>query len=303
MPLLTGRARRGRAALARTDQPVVWGREKLLAVLVGGVVVVALLGAGLVLAVIDALPPSQDSSARSSAGSAAAPAGRLQPGVATAGPGPGSGGIAVGGSTASDSLDELADRPMPSVPESASHPMRVSLADPGEPIVLPTADSSGPAGVATGFPQTPQGALAQLAAVDSAALGSASLLGARAVIAGWAMPGGPTPASWSGVRAIAGLLDAAGTSGGSGGLAVVAIPAMGLIKGTVGTGAVVACVDFEVDVTLNSTARGALADCQRMVWAGERWMIGPGAEPADPPSVWPSTDLARQVGYRDLRRG
>ena len=41
----------------------------------------------------------------------------------------------------------------------------------------------------------------------------------------------------------------------------------------------------------------------RMVWAGERWMIGPGAEPADPPSVWPSTDLARQVGYRDLRRG
>ena len=301
MPLLTGRARRGRAALARTDQPVVWGREKLLAVLVGGVVVVALLGAGLVLAVVDALRPSQDSSARSSAGSAVAPAGRLQPGEAPTGPG--SGGTAAGGSTASGSLGELAARPMPSVPESASHPMRVSLTDPGEPIVLPTADSSGPAGVPSGFPQTPQGALAQLAAVDSAALGSASLPGARAVIAGWAMPGGPTPASWSGVRAIAGLLDAAGTSGGSGGLAVVAIPAMGLIKGTVGTGAVVACVDFEVDVTLNSTARGALADCQRMVWAGGRWMIGPGVEPADPPSVWPSTDLARQVGYRDLRRG
>ena len=301
MPLLTGRARRGRAALARTDQPVVWGREKLLAVLVGGVVVVALLGAGLVLAVVDALRPSQDSSAGSSAGSAVAPAGRLQPGEAPAGPG--SGGTAAGGPTASGSLGELAARPMPSVPESASHPMRVSLADPGEPIVLPTADSSGPAGVPTGFPQTPQGALAQLAAVDSAALGSASLPGARAVIAGWAMPGGPTPASWSGVRAIAGLLDAAGTSGGSGGLAVVAIPAMGLIKGTVGADAVVACVDFEVDVTLNSTARGALADCQRMVWAGGRWMIGPGVEPADPPSVWPSTDLARQVGYRDLRRG
>lgn len=93
-----------------------------------------------------------------------------------------------------------------------------------------------------------------------------------------------------------------GTSGG-GALAVVATPAMGLIKGTVGGDAVVACVDFEVDVTVNSTARGALADCQRMVWTGERWMIGPGTEPADPPSVWPSTDLARQVGYRDLRRG
>lgn len=293
-------SRRSRASRARTDQPLVWGRDKLLAVLVGGVVIVALLGAGLVLAVVDALRPAQGSYAESSAGSAATPVGRPQPGNTTASPG--SGGTA-GGSTASESLDELAARPMPSVPESASHPMRVSLGDPGEPIVLPTAGSSGPAGVPTGFPQTPQGALAQLAAIDSAALGSVSLPGARAVIAGWAMPGGPTPASWSGVRAIAGLLDAAGTSGGSGGLAVVAIPAMGLIKGTVGADAVVACVDFEVDVTLTSTARGALADCQRMVWAGGRWMIGPGAEPADPPSVWPSTELARQVGYRDLRRG
>lgn len=301
MPLFTSRARRSRTSAVRTDQPVVWGREKLLAVLVGGVVVVALLCAGLVLAVVGALRPGQGSSARLSAGSTVAPVGRLRPGNATAGPG--SGDAAAAGPAASGSLDELAARLMPSVPESASHPMRVSLTDPGEPIVLPTAGSSGPAGVPTGFPHTPQGALAQLAAIDSAALGSASLPGARTVITGWAQPGGPTPASWSGVRAIAGLLDAAGTSGGSGGLAVVAIPAMGLVKGTVGADAVVACIDFEVDVTLNSTARGALADCQRMVWAGGRWMIGPGAEPADPPSVWPSTDLARQVGYRDLRRG
>jgi hypothetical protein len=32
-------------------------------------------------------------------------------------------------------------------------------------------------------------------------------------------------------------------------------------------------------------------------------MIGAGAEPADPPSVWPGSDLALQVGYRELRRG
>ena len=299
MPSLGGRARRKRASLARRDQPVVWGREKLLAVLAAGVVVVALLGAGLVLAVVGALRPAQDSPARSIAGTTVA--GRPQPAIVPGGPG--SGATVPGGSAERGSLDELAARPMPSVPESASHPMRVSLTDPGEPIVLPTADSSGPAGVPAGFPRTPEGALAQLAAIDSAALGSASLPGVRAVIAGWALSGGPTPASWSGVRAMAGLLDAAGTSGGSGSLAVVATPAMGLIKGTVGTGAVVACVDFQVDVTMNSTARGALADCQRMVWNDDRWMIGPGAEPADPPSVWPSTDLARQVGYRDLRRG
>lgn len=302
MPLLRSRARRRRASLARVDKPVLWGREKLLAVLAGGAVVVALLGLGLVLAVVDALRPAQHHPVVPTVGSAAA-AGAARPGAATADPGPGAAAVPGGSGVASEGLDELAARPMPSVPESASHPMRVSLTDPGEPILLPTASSSGPAGVPTGFTHTPQGALAQLAAIDSTALGSASLPGVRAVIAGWALPGGPTPASWSGVRAMAGLLDAAGTSGGSGGLAVVATPAMGLIKGTAGDDAVVACVDFEVDVTVNSTARGALADCQRMVWTGERWMIGSGAEPADPPSVWPSTDLAREVGYRDLRRG
>jgi len=64
-------------------------------------------------------------------------------------------------------------------------------------------------------------------------------------------------------------------------------------------------------VTLTQTARGAVADCQRMVWqpdttqsngTGGRWMVGPGAEPATPPSVWPDTDLALSVGYRDLTK-
>ena len=305
MALLRSRARRRRASLTRTEQPVLWRREQLLAVLIAGAVVVALLGVGLVLAVIDALRPahdSPDSRARSKVGSSAA-ASRLRLGGGAADPDPSAAAVPGGSAVPGDRLDELAARPMPSAPESASHPMRVSLTGPGEPILLPTAGRSGPAGVPTGFSHTPQGALAQLAAIDSSALGSAGLPGARAVILGWALPGGPTPASWSGVRAMAGLLDAAGTAGGGGGLAVVATPAMGLIKGTVGDDAVVACVDFEVDVTVNATARGALADCQRMVWTGRRWMIGPGAEPADPPSVWPSTDLAREVGYRDLRRG
>ena len=291
MPSLSNRARRRRASLLRADQPVRWSRHKLLAVLAGGVLVTGLLGLGLVFAVVDALRPSQ----QQTAGPASAAAETRPAAVSTA---PGGGPAATG-----DGPDKLAARPMPKAPESASHPMRVSLADPGEPILLPTATRSGPAGVPTGFAHTPQGALAQLAAIDTAALASASLPGVRAVIAGWAVPGGPTPGSWSGVRAMAGLLDAAGISGGSGQLAVVATPAMGLIKGTVGPDFVVACVDFAVDVTVNSTARGALADCQRMLWTGLRWMIGAGEEPAEAPSVWPSTELAYQVGYRDLRRG
>jgi len=193
---------------------------------------------------------------------------------------------------------------MPTVPADAAQPGPVSLRDPGAPIMLPAATRTGPAGVPTGFGPTRVGALAQLAAIDQAALQSGALSGARAVITGWALPGGPTTTNWSGVAALAALLSAAGLSGGgSGQLAIVVTTLMGQVKGSVGGDFVLPCVDFEVDVTLQQTARAAAADCQRMVWTGDRWMIGPGVEPAAAPSVWPDTDTAIGVGWRDLRRG
>lgn len=207
------------------------------------------------------------------------------------------------GRSASEMQDSLAARPMPSVPVAASRPGPVSQRDPGAPILLPAPTRLGPAGVPTGFPHTPEGALAQLAAIDQAAMQSGSMDGARAVITEWAMPGGPTTTSWSGVAAMNMLLTGAGLSGGgSPELAIVFTPLMGLIKGVIGSDFVIPCVDFELDVTLQQTARGGIADCQRMVWRIDRWLMGPGAEPAVPPSVWPGTDLAISVGYRDLRR-
>lgn len=265
-----------------------WSRTKLIALLAGGALTAVLVAVGLVLAVVQGTSSSKKSSPTVEAGTG--PAGPR--GVQTVAPldpqaGP----------------DELAAHPLPTVGLSASHPLPISLADPGKPILLPRSTRTGPAGVPAGFPRTPEGALAQLAAIDSTALNAASLTVARDVIASWALPGGPTTSSWSGLGAIAGLLDSAGVSGGSGQLAVVTTPLMGMIKGTVGQDFVIPCVDFQIDVTLNTTARGAIADCQRMVWSGGRWMIGPGTEPADAPSVWPGSELAYQVGYKDLRRG
>ncbi|MCZ2812035.1 MULTISPECIES: hypothetical protein [unclassified Modestobacter] len=258
----------------------------MLTLLAGAGVAVAVLATGLVLAVVHAVRPA---SGPTDSASASDPVGSAP--ASTTAP---TDRVAL--------EDSLAARPMPVVPESASHPGPVSDRDPGAPILLPPATSIGPAGVPTGFPRTPEGALAQLAAIDQVALQSASLAGARAVISAWAMPGGPTTTSWSGVRAVGRLLDAAGLSGGgSTQFAVVLTPLMGLIKGSVGSDFVVACVDFQLDVTLQRTARGAVADCQRMVWRTDRWLIGPGAEPATPPSVWPGTDVAFSVGYRDLR--
>jgi hypothetical protein len=199
--------------------------------------------------------------------------------------------------------DALAAKPMPSVDLAAAEPDTVSTRDPGT-IVLPTATRTGPGGVPTGFGHTPAGALAQLAAIDQTAMQSGSLPGVRAVITAWAAPGGPTAQTWSGVTAMAGFLNAAGLSGaGSPQLSLVVTPLMGLIKGSVGADFVVPCIDFEFDATLTQTQRVAVADCQRMIWQTDRWVIGPGAEPADPPSVWPDTDTAIEVGYQDLRHG
>jgi hypothetical protein len=270
-----------------------WSRRKMIALLAMAALTVAVLIAGLALAVAHALNPTHDGADAGNAGGSIGSA---------AGPAPAA--VGTGPRATADARDALAARPMPAVPESASHPAPVSDRDPGPPIVLPPATVTGPAGVPTGFPHTPEGAMAQLAAIDQTALQSGSLSGARAVIAAWALPGGPTTSSWSGVRAMSTLLSATGLSGGgSSQLAVVLTPLMGQIKGSVGPDFVVPCVDFELDVTLQQTARGATADCQRMVWHRDRWMIGPGDEPALPPSVWPGTDLAIDVGYRDLRHG
>jgi hypothetical protein len=199
--------------------------------------------------------------------------------------------------------DELAARPMRAGSAADAQPSVLSTRDPGF-IVLPPSTTTGPVGVAAGFDHTPAGALAQLAAIDTAALDSASLGGVRAVIQMWAAPGGPTAATWSAVQAMADFLTAAGLPAGrTTDLALSATPMMGLVKATDGGDWVVACVDFEVDATLARTARVAVADCQRMSWAGNRWVIGPGSEPATPPSIWPGTDAAIDAGYKELHGG
>jgi hypothetical protein len=267
-----------------------WSRQKMLALLIGAGLIAVMLVVGIVLALAYAVNPHQHPVAQATSSTSV--------GTANGGTGKSERSGAL-----TDQRDALADQPMTIVDKDASHPGPVSTNDPGTPIALPAATSTGPAGVPTGFPHTPQGAMAQLAAIDQTALQSGTLAGAREVIRAWALPGGPTASNWSGVWAMAEFFDAAGLSGGGNNqLAIVATPLMGQIKGTVGADFVVPCVDFEIDMTLQQTSRGAVADCQRMVWNGSRWMIGPGSEPAPPPSVWPDTDLAVAVGYRDLRQ-
>ena len=247
-----------------------WGRGKLLAVLVTGAVAVIAVVGGLGMGVYYSL---------------------------LAGP--------ADSGTDGASQDRAGASPEPnqgvrSSKEVATGPSELTT-ETFEEIVLPAPRVLGPVGVSSGFPQTPEGALAQLIAIDQRVLQPASVDVAQQVITQWAVPGGPTAESWSGVQAVAALLSSAGaTRSGDSALTVSASPEMGLIREVDEAGAVV-CIDFVVTATKTKTASVASADCQRMTWVGGRWMIGAGAEPEQAPSVWPGTTAALEAGYRVLR--
>jgi hypothetical protein len=180
-------------------------------------------------------------------------------------------GTRAGGAEGS-ARDRLANSPLPSANLEAAQPGALSTDRTGT-LVIPGATAQGVASVPSGFPHTAAGALAQLAAIDQSAIGPASVSRAQQVISAWATGGGPTAATWSGVRAVAALLTAAGLpADGTGNLTVGLTPSMGLIKGTIGTDFVVPCIDFIITTTVTGptgahTDRVAVADCQRMVWS------------------------------------
>jgi len=245
----------------------------------------------------------------------------MSAGPVTAGSGAASGVSTLGGEASSPAgaggdgsqlarRDGLAAAPMPSAEPALALPAVLSTRDPGV-VALPAAAAKGPVGIVSGFPRTPEGALAQLVAVDVDVLDTTTLEHAREVIGSWAAPGGPSGESWSAVKALASFHSAAGLSGAaSPGLAMRATPMMGLVKATDGPDWAVVCVDFELDATMATTARIAVADCQRMTWRadpvpgvdGGRWVVAAGPEPAPAPSIWPGTDAAINAGYRNLRR-
>ena len=261
----------------RADGVPEWSRANLLALAAASVLITLALLGGLAFAVIAALTGD----------------GTVEPVAAPS--------AALARSTAMSQQDALAAAPMPAADAEDALPGPLSTRTPGV-IELPRPTGLGPADVPSGLPRTPEGALAQLAAVDVTAMETGSLNGVRRVIDAWAEPGGPNAHTWSGVHGMASLLSSAGLSGaGSAQLAIVVRPVMGLIKGTVGADFAVVCLDLEFTVTVEQTSRIAIADCQRMQWRDDRWVIGAGPEPAPAPSIWPGTDAAIVAGYRELR--
>lgn len=195
--------------------------------------------------------------------------------------------------------DGLAAKAMTQLPASAAFPQPLAQTTAGPPISLPAPTSTSGL-VPTGFPRSPQGALAQLAAIDARALGD--LTPARvAQVHQWAAAPGAVPVSeWTPFVAASATLAAAGLTDGSTALESTFTPVAGQIKGTVGNDFVVACVLGEWQVSYRTTSRAGAADCQRMVWTGGRWRIGAGDQPAYAPSAWPGSADAVRAGWRGL---
>ena len=171
---------------------------------------------------------------------------------------------------------------------------------PAAAILVPTATNGrGPAGVATGFPQTPEGAVAQLAAIEQAVLEAMSLPLTRDVHAAWTLPGAAGFEQWELTENVRAFL----RSGQQGGqekdvtTTVSATPAMAMVKGTDGPDWVVACVLLDIQASIRTDARMGYGHCSRMQWSDGRWQVAPGAAPAKAPSAWPGSVAAIEAGW------
>lgn len=258
-----------------------WGRRRLLIIVVAAIAVVVLLVSGLVRATYLAIGGFDAN--ESTDGPVGIAVGDPKVGQAARGPG---------------HRDEIAAAPMLTVGGEAMFP-----ADPTQDTItgiqIPAGQAPGPAQIQTGFPRTAEGAVGQLAHIDVAVLQAMSLPTAREVYWSWALPGGIGAEGWWITQSVAAFLSR--TSMGEvldPGSWVEVEPAAALIKGTDGPDWVTVCVLLKVTATYRQEAQVAFGHCERMQWAGGRWMIAPGLPPAPAPSTWPGSQTANQAGWR-----
>lgn len=193
--------------------------------------------------------------------------------------------------------DQIAAAPMTSVDgAAATRPDPATELAPPIHVPEPTV-GRGPAGVPV-FGHTAEGAVAQLAAIDESVLEAMSVPQAREVHAAWVEPGGPGFEEWDLTQNVTAFLRGARQGATKDVTTLVEVtPSGGLVKGTDGPDWVLACVLLDVRATIQSSYRMGWANCHRMQWTGERWLIGAGAQPAKAPSAWPGSRAALAAGW------
>ncbi len=266
--------------MTTSPEPGTWPRWRLFAMLAAVGVTALTLLVGLALAIAPMISPTV---AAPAAGSPLPDAGQVR-------------GAAY--------RDQVAAQPMLQVPAAAASTPSVST-ELAPTLLIPPADAAGPAGVPSGFPHTPEGAVAQLAAIEVTVVEAMSIPTAHAVHDAWALPGGASASEWAMTRNVQVFLTTLGDQGNAkdDSVLVAAIPAAGQVKGTDGPDWVLACVLLDVRAAVATTARIGYGHCERLTWHDGRWQIAPGTPPAKAPSTWPGSDLALQAGWRTWQTG
>lgn len=281
--------KRGHQGAVPPGSDPLWGRARLLLVLALAAVAVLGLLTGLGLAVKFAV----DSAGSSGASEPPRPASAESvPVIPSGNPTTAAGEQARPDIAAASMLDAGPTGYRPAAPDTT----------PAEVIVVPPATAAGPVGVPTGFPRTPEGAVGQLAAIETTVLTAMDIRVANEVYVAWAEPGGVGGPDWELTRNVAAFLGSTGQDASlNPTVTVTATPAAGMVKGVDGPDWVVACVLLEVRATVRAEAAIGYGHCEAMTWdTGEqRWMIAPGAPAARAPSTWPGTEQARLAGWRE----
>jgi len=168
------------------------------------------------------------------------------------------------------------------------------------PLMLPGPTSTTEL-VPTGYPRTPAGAVAQLAAIDAFALKDLNPSNPRQAHDWASLPGAVSFEQWTPQVGVSAILTAAGTPQGSPELTSTWTLTHAQVKGVLDRGNfVLACVLGEFDANYRTIVRAGLGDCQRMVWHAGRWWIGPGEQPAFAPSTWPGSVDCVRANWREV---
>jgi hypothetical protein len=196
----------------------------------------------------------------------------------------------------------LAQRPMLQLPLEAAQPQALTTQTAGAPMNVPAPTQTVGQWIPSGFPDTPEGAVGQLKALDQTAVTGGDpqvyATGYRQTSA----PGAPAPATTgvysvlSDMRSHAGLV----ATGPVGGLSVTYPVDAAQIKGTAaGGGYAVVCVLGQLSIGWQGQIITAgMGDCQAMTWTGTGWRIAPGVLAALAPNAWPGSANAVAAGYR-----
>ncbi|WP_246258078.1 hypothetical protein [Amycolatopsis anabasis] len=201
----------------------------------------------------------------------------------------------------------LAAHPMLSLPLEAAQPQELTTQTAGPDISIPAPSTVVGRWIPDGFPSTPEGALAQLKAINEVGShGGDPTTYARAYTES-AMPGAPSVDGSGLHRLLSRFRTRAGIPAGQPkpGLTVSYEVTHGVVKGTTDGGRyTVVCTlgQLSFDFQGQTTTFG-VGDCQAMRWTGAAWRISRGPRAAYAPLAWPGSLPSVQAGYRALTGG